>query len=269
MTLTLISINDPEIICLYRDTALEEDPAIWLGKADQAVSRPDAVLKSDGDKKTLKTHLSPWGEVCLHDTRWHGFRKSVSFFRKSPGRSAWELSSTFADMNIPVIEQVLFLEVKRKGFISRTIRASRWLEGCNLGQLARERNEWTENRLADILVKAVSSIARFHGAGFIHGDLKWSNLLYAAGRGPEVFLTDLDHVRKSRSPAARGRDLARFILAVAEFNMPEEVEEKLIGRYLEVCRERPDEMKKSLFRHLARKRKRYEKRGAIASNAPV
>lgn len=60
--------------------------------------------------------------------------------------------------------------------------------------------------------KAINIIAHLHEAGFIHGDLKWSNLMIAPS-GQEICFSDLDSVRQQRVGLHRaGTDLARFLV---------------------------------------------------------
>jgi hypothetical protein len=69
--------------------------------------------------------------------------------------------------------------------------------------------------------KAGEALARLHGAGYAHGDCKWSNLLW---RDPGYHFVDLEGVRKlpatrlfAGAPAARQvRDLARFTIDAEE-----------------------------------------------------
>ncbi len=242
---------------------MDNDSALWIPKIESAAGRPLRVLKDDTDKHTLKTTLEPWGQVCLHDMRWRGMKKNKLFFRKPPGRTTWESAAALNDLDIPVVKQLLYLEIKQKGFISHTYQVSRWLDGYNLGEMARERTRSSEGDLIAILMQASLIIARLHRAGFVHGDLKWSNLLHVPGWRWEVILTDLDHLRLSDSPAAMGRDLARFILSVVEFGMPETIEGQLIAAYLEHVDGLGVKVEKSLFRRLARKREEYKERWGI------
>ncbi|MFP3982374.1 MAG: protein kinase domain-containing protein [Desulfurivibrionaceae bacterium] len=244
---------------------MDDKPGYWLPRVKSAAENPNKVLKSDNDKLTLKTRLEPWGEVCLQHREWQGYKKQLSFFRIPPGRITWNFSSTLIDLDIPVVEQLLYLEIRDKGFVSHTWQVSQWLEGNNLGKMARDRTSGTEDQIINILEQALLVIASLHGKGFIHGDLKWSNILYVPGHESEIILTDLDHVRVCNSPAAMGRDLARFILSATEFNMAKRVEDKLITGYLKAFRGRAGKVEKSLYKQLARKRGKYEKRRPAAT----
>lgn len=251
---------------MCREPQLKYNPGFWLSRIKAAAGEPLKVLKSDSDKLTLKTRLEPWGEVCLQDMEWHGLKKKMSLFRRTSGRITWDLAAALADQDIPVVEQLLYLEIREKGFVVHTCQVSRWLQGYNLGQMARERTDATEDLLITVLEKAALLIARLHRAGFIHGDLKWSNFLYAPEYDKGIILADLDHVRSTRSSSALGRDLARFILSATEFAMEKKVEEKLMKRYFEEFRPDTGKVGKILNRHLSRKREKYAKRGASTTD---
>jgi tRNA A-37 threonylcarbamoyl transferase component Bud32 len=71
---------------------------------------------------------------------------------------------------------------------------------------------------------AGTSLAALHRAGFVHGDCKWSNLLWAEGK---FYLVDLEAVRAVRqgvgTPATphprQLRDLARFTVDAEELGV--------------------------------------------------
>lgn len=249
-----------KIICLSRETTLGDDPDFWLPRVEAAVREPLKVVKGDSTKVTLKTILDPWGEVCLQEMKWNGLKKKLSFFRRTSGRVSWDTALILAELDIPVLEQVLYLEFRQKGFVTLTYQVSRWQDGYNLGEIAGKRTRITEEELITVLEKAVRLIARLHGAGFIHGDLKWTNFLYIPDHGREVILTDLDHVRRSNTAGSIGKDLARFILSATEYNMGKRMEKKLITNYLEAFQGPAAKVERSLYKHLARKREKYEKR---------
>ncbi|MFO7761846.1 MAG: lipopolysaccharide kinase InaA family protein [Thermodesulfobacteriota bacterium] len=252
--------TNSKVICLSRELELGEDPDSWLARVKAAGREPLKVVKGDSAKLTLKTILEPWGQVCLQEMKWNGLKKKLSFFRRPPGRVTWDTTLILTELDIPVVEQLLYLEFRRKGFVSRTYQISRWQDGYNLGEIAGKRPRVTEEKLITILEKAIRLIARLHGAGFIHGDLKWTNFLYIPDHGREVILTDLDHVRRSNSAVSMGKDLGRFILSASEYNMGKRVEKKLITNYLEAFKGPAAKVERSLYKRMARKREKYEKR---------
>src|SRR5690606_22282105 len=73
--------------------------------------------------------------------------------------------------------------------------------------------------------------ARLHNGGFVHGDMKWPNLMLGPDGG--LMLTDLDGM--SRPRVARwqgyGRDLARFLVSAREFGVPEQAIGELVADY--------------------------------------
>jgi transcriptional regulator with GAF, ATPase, and Fis domain len=78
-----------------------------------------------------------------------------------------------------------------------------WIEGTTLeGWAAQRRAE----ELLPVLAEVAGALARLHGAGFVHGDLKPSNVLVAAAGG--VWLADFGLSRRQAGSAALPGELA-------------------------------------------------------------
>ena len=83
---------------------------------------------------------------------------------------------------------------------------------------------------------AGQSLAVLHGAGFAHGDCKWSNLLWSDG---SIYLVDLEAVRKvatgrSGQPSLHPRqlrDLARYTIDAEELGVDGSVFELFLASY--------------------------------------
>lgn len=89
-------------------------------------------------------------------------------------------------------------------FLSSVVENSMSLAGIYL------RGHFDPDNIATLLGKAV---ARFHAAGAVHGDLKWSNILLQEQEGNmAVYFIDLDQTKLYKNPKVSGiaRDLARF-----------------------------------------------------------
>ena len=69
-----------------------------------------------------------------------------------------------------------------------------------------------------LLETAARSLARMHGAGFSHGDCKWSNFICVAGK---IYFVDLENVAHcAPGRGAQLRDLARFTLNAEDMGAP-------------------------------------------------
>ncbi len=251
-----------ESIHLYtRDPVKNPDPLEWLGKIDAVTNAPLSVIKADGMKRTLKVNLPPWGILCLQEFRWDLERRMVSPFRASRGRRIWALSRHLLDHGILVPEPVLFLEIKAFCFVTRTYIATRWLgEKENLASMALKLGPSCSRNLQGLLQHAVDMTARLHNAGFIHGDLKWSNFLYLAQEASSLMLIDLDSLKRSPSAFWQGKDFARFVLSALEYATAPEIITDLIDRYLERRAGSGWLLQRSLSWHIARKKGRYQYR---------
>ena len=56
-------------------------------------------------------------------------------------------------------------------------------------------------------------LAGLHNCGYVHGDFKWSNIIF---QGSKLFFVDLDNTSKINSLDIEAKDLARFILNAEE-----------------------------------------------------
>jgi tRNA A-37 threonylcarbamoyl transferase component Bud32 len=94
------------------------------------------------------------------------------------------------------------------------VLVTRYVEGSGPWELfARTPPAVSQPPLPPILGALAAALARLHGAGFRHRDLKASNVLLAgAPEAPEVCWTDLDGLRHvgTAEPRLRARDLARL-----------------------------------------------------------
>jgi 3-deoxy-D-manno-octulosonic acid kinase len=82
-----------------------------------------------------------------------------------------------------------------------------------------------------MLAALASLLGRLHGAGYAHGDCKWSNLLYAR---KQWYLVDLDSVSGcQRGSSKQARDIARFTLNAEEQALPRERFDHFLETYLE------------------------------------
>jgi tRNA A-37 threonylcarbamoyl transferase component Bud32 len=252
----------PNLTCLHRSTEMNRSPEEWLTALRQAADTPVRSIKDGRPKRTVMTHLPPWGVVCLHDYRW-GLRKGLlSAFRPLQGQHVWQNCLSLMEQTISIAEPLMYLEIKNGPFIMHTYFVTRWIEGENLAKTAREPDRISKDRLLSLLRKAVILAAGLHTRGFVHGDLKWSNFLWVDDPNTQVYLSDMDHLKKNDSARKQGKDLARFILATLEFGLGDDIADTLLCWYCDLRPVRPAGFNKSLRRRMEKKRSRYESRGS-------
>ncbi len=250
------------IVCLTRETEIKRDPRDLLDVIKKASESPLSVIKeitkSGEIKRTLKVHVLPWGDMCLHEYRWDSRRIAVSPFRLSRGERAWYFYEEMRRNNISVPEPLVLIEVRKLIFTTNTYVATRWIhESVRLDSIVLHEDLRARHDLGSILACAVDAVAKLHDAGFVHGDLKWSNILFVGGSVPHVVLTDLDALKKSASTAAQGRDFARFLIAPGNCSLSEAATEILIERYLTRRAVSRSLLEKTLRRHVANRPLRH------------
>lgn len=225
------------IACLTRGAVNKQDPEELLETIKKAAESPISVLKeiakSGEIKRTLRVNVSPWGDLCLHEFRWDPRRVALSPFRLSRGERTWNFYDEIRRNNIDVPEPLILIEVKKLLFTTKTYVATRWIkDSIKLDSVASQEETRSFFDLRSILCQSVDAIARLHNSGFIHGDLKWSNILVLNSRTPKIILTDLDALRRSSSVSAQGKDFARFLIVPERYSLSKTTIEYLIERYL-------------------------------------
>jgi tRNA A-37 threonylcarbamoyl transferase component Bud32 len=84
-----------------------------------------------------------------------------------------------------------------------------------------------------LLRRSAELLAGLHGAGFAHGDCKWSNLLWL---GEQFYLVDLEAVRKLGGGRGfhprQARDLARFTIDAEALGLGRELYQLFLDTYL-------------------------------------
>jgi hypothetical protein len=249
-----------KIVCMTRDTKIKLSPARWLLVLLNAVSSPLQIIKDGDIKRTVRTFLAPWGEICLQDLKCGIKRQMLSPFRFSRGKRAWNHSLSLIQNKFPITEPVLYMELKNGPFVTRTFYVTKWIESTNLGKTAQDKHLISEKFLFALLKESTELVARLHSSDFVHTDLKWSNFLWIPSQQERIILTDLDHIEKSGTAEKQGKDLARFILSALEYQMGWEVAEFLIDCYFDSRKVRPAGLEKSLAKRIERKKNKYENR---------
>ena len=82
---------------------------------------------------------------------------------------------------------------------------------------------------SEALTASATALAALHGAGFCHGDCKWSNFLID---GTRVLFVDLENVATCRPGSSQQvRDIARFILNAEDMGLPQADFDQCIATY--------------------------------------
>ncbi len=115
-----------------------------------------------------------------------------------------------------------------------------------------------------MLQAAGETLAALHGAGFAHGDCKWSNLLWEQNR---FFLVDLEAVvRCPKGDRRQARDLARFTLNAEDLGVEPRAYQHFLDAYSGCSSissaDLVEQMRGDLTRLRARHREKYGERGA-------
>ncbi|MFT5482422.1 MAG: tRNA A-37 threonylcarbamoyl transferase component Bud32 [Halieaceae bacterium] len=115
------------------------------------------------------------------------------------------------------------------------------------------------------LTMAGAELARLHEAGFVHGDCKWSNILFGS---EGLFWLDLDNAGSYRKGRA-ARDIARFVVNAEDFNASPAQLDGFLQAYCTGTKMEVATLLKWIARPLAKLRQRHSKTyGARASGYP-
>lgn len=258
-------MKQDNIICLTRNTGESATSAEWLARVTEAASATTGVLKYEGHQKSVRVRLAPFGEVCLRELNNSAKRRLLSPFRRSKGAKLWHYQSDLRRKGVDFTKPVLYLAVCKGVFITRTYLATEWIDGESLGKLALSGDE---NALLPTAKAGVTLVARLHGAGYLHGDLKWSNVLKSEKNPETVFFTDLDHLIPCRIAFLYGKDFARYVLSALEYGFSRSFARQLVQWYLDEIPSNRKSVELGLRWTLLKKRSRYENRlvGEAAGN---
>jgi hypothetical protein len=227
-----------KVVCFTRPDVRSHDPANLLSRIEKAAASPSGIIKEITNrneiKRTMRVNIAPWGDLCLHEYRWDLKRIATSPFSLSRGERTWESHDDIVRGGVFVPEPVLLLEIKRFLFTTRTYLATQWIDAAfSPGDLGFWEKPPGSADLRAILFRCVDAIANLHNAGFIHGDLKWSNFLCVRNQSRDIALIDLDSLSKTSSALAQGRDFARFLIPPKNYQLRQNMIDRLRERYLE------------------------------------
>jgi tRNA A-37 threonylcarbamoyl transferase component Bud32 len=189
--------------------AVLEDPEAWLRE-------PAHHYKNSRNVTLARIRAPSPGQPTLvlrrlNYGRWrHRFR---DVFRRSRAERAFHSALAMEVAGLPVARALAVAALRRRRWPVRAYLLSREIQDARtLAQLARQAVPWPRS-----LVEALADLmARLHEAGFIHGDLKATNVLLTSAGQP--WLIDFDGVRQyDRVPQSRAvADLARLFSGIPE-----------------------------------------------------
>lgn len=138
-----------------------------------------ALVEHKGSRYYVKTYVS----------RGRGLRK---YLGRSRLRAEWENLQQFTVMGLPTADLVAYGEAGRGNnylgvLVTREVRGS-----MDLATLSGEQGHYIMDRRWRLAVirRLAEAVGTMHRCGFVHGDLKWRNILVSTGSEPEVFLID-------------------------------------------------------------------------------
>jgi tRNA A-37 threonylcarbamoyl transferase component Bud32 len=155
----------------------------------------------------------------------------------SRAKRLWIISSVLYKKDLPVPRPVTFIEPslrQKNSFYLSTVMD----DSDNLSTIYKK-GMLLENR--ELLQRLAETIARWHLAGAVHGDLKWPNILMQKNKGEYSFLLiDLDQSKMYPSPCINGivKDLKRFYRFGLELGAETWVENEFFPEYFNRIPER-------------------------------
>lgn len=162
--------------------------------------------------------------------RGGGIARAIANSGQRTAGKVFDLAASLADQ-VPIARPYSLVRNERTGnvyYFSQIIR------GCSFAEFMRE-NEGRAELERIIVESAAANLALLHQHGWVHGDYKWTNLMVTALAHEDaykVLLIDLDGgARRAHKPAAKGRDIARFIVNARDNGSPKVVEEWFFRGY--------------------------------------
>ena len=159
------------------------------------------VIKAGGSSMVSRVQLGNQSLVIKKynsKTRWKKIKRHMQGYPR--WRRAWSFGQLFEAIGIPVPRMLALLEVKSGWVGSVAYLVMQDVGIDNLLGLA------DANRVSRADIERIVSLLRLmRDYGFVHGDLKATNIMVS---GTEVFLLDLDSVKIS---SANKKDILRFL----------------------------------------------------------
>jgi tRNA A-37 threonylcarbamoyl transferase component Bud32 len=177
--------------------ALAEEPDRWMAGADSRLLKHDCTTTvssvASGDNHWV---------VKRYNTKnaWHWLRRS---FQRSRASICWDAALRLLEAGVATPRPVAWAEQRLGPLKGRSYYVAQHLSGTPLADHLAARDD----AAVETVVAQVGKLFRnLRAAGLSHGDMKASNFLV---HGRQVFLLDLDAMRKHRDAARLDRALAR------------------------------------------------------------
>ena len=146
-----------------------------------------------------------------------GVYRFIDLFRWSRGLKAWHITLRMLDAGLAVPQPLIYAEERQGGIWRNGYLLMEFVEGAQDFRQAWDQSDTGRRML--LARTAGAAIAGLHKNRFVHGDLKWYNILCREGDdGPRLVFSDLDGARSplcARRRAAAA-DTARFLADFAE-----------------------------------------------------
>lgn len=161
-----------------------------------------------------------------------GIYRLVDFFRGSRGWRTWKTSICMYESGVVVPKPLTYLEERKWGVWRNGYLLSEFVAGE--GDL---HNVWLvsdSQRRRELVQSAGRLIAGLHRRGFVHGDLKWNNILCSeAENGKVLVLSDLDGTRRCRVFRKRrmAADVDRFLADFISVGAEEDYKQRFMAAY--------------------------------------
>jgi tRNA A-37 threonylcarbamoyl transferase component Bud32 len=212
------------------------------------------VLKDDVKTTVGRVNVRKAGppfDILVKRFNYSGiFRFYANKLTGSRAQRFYKNALCFMRMGLNVPEAIAFLEADR---LKNTYYFSRYVDRSeNLGSLCKQGSVIEPEKISKLIGEA---IARWHVAGAVHGDLKWSNILLTEDN--ECVFIDLDQSKYCPSSNIRGikRDLKRFYRYALDLNVAESMSNEIFAVYYEKI---PADMKKKIDFTLIKEEAAYE-----------
>jgi tRNA A-37 threonylcarbamoyl transferase component Bud32 len=168
-----------------------EDPEAFL--------RVSKLFKNDRSAMIAAAH----GYVVKRSNQPKPYNLIIDLFRRSRARRAFAHALRFEQLGIPTAKAIASADLRRLGMPFASYLVTEEIPSAvHLGK-------WEGNK-SDVIVSMAKLVADLHNAGFRHGDLKETNVLFDNAGRPH--LIDMDSVRHYRRLPDSGaaKDLARL-----------------------------------------------------------
>lgn len=188
-----------------------------------------------------------------------GIARAIAKSGQRTAEKVFELAASLAGQ-VPVARPFSLVRNEQSGNV---YYFSQFIRGCSFAEFMRE-NEGRAELEQKIVEAAAVNLALLHQHGWVHGDYKWTNLMVTAleqAETYEVLLIDLDGgARRAHKPAAKGRDIARFIVNARDNGSPKVVEEWFFRGYSEVSGEQMESVIEMAAPSITKLQKRHRRK---------